>query len=78
MAQPFRDLIEQFPTWETLGPFLKSAEGGFLRIIGISPLVLIRYQKGESNFDISHVKFFRSVVWNTETNRPVSGFNGKS
>ena len=72
MAQPFRDLIEQFPTWETLGPFLKSAEGGFLRIIGISPLVLIRYQKGESNFDISHVKFFRSVVWNTLTNRPVS------
>jgi len=72
MTQVFKDLIARFPTWEVLGPYLKSAEGGSLRLIGISPLVLIRYQKGESNFSVSHVKYFRSVIWNTETNRPVS------
>jgi len=68
----FKDLITRFPTWEVLGPYLRSVEGGSLRLIGISPLVLIRYQKGESNFSVPHVKYFRSVVWNTETNRPVS------
>ena len=72
MTQVFKDLIARYPTWETLGPFLRSAEGGSLRLIGISPLVLIRYQKGESNFSVPHVKYFRSVVWNIETNRPVS------
>jgi hypothetical protein len=68
----WKDLVERFPTWEQLHYYLKSPEGGSLDILGSSPFVIIRYEKGKSNFTIPHVKAFRSVVWNTETNRPVS------
>lgn len=37
-----------------------------------SKLAMIRYVKGQSNMDMPHVGCFRSVVWNMETNRPVS------
>jgi hypothetical protein len=37
-----------------------------------SPLAVIRYTKGVSDFAAEHVPLFRSVVWNKETNLPVS------
>lgn len=71
----FRELRSEYTTWPELQAFLTSAEGGCLRIV-ISKddptLVIVRYVKGVSDFSKAHVASFRSVVWNTETNLPVS------
>jgi hypothetical protein len=68
----FKNLIEQYPTWAQLRPFLESWEGGRLRIIDCgSDLHLVRYDKGSSNFSIPSTGWFRSVVWNGATNRPL-------
>ena len=70
----FRDLCATYPTWAELSAYVLSEGGGKLRIIEPpnSQLAIIRYTKGVSNFDLEHVRAFRSVVWNKETNRPVS------
>ena len=68
----FKNLIEQYPTWAQLRPFLESWEGGRLRVIDCgSDLHLIRYDKGSSNFSIASTGWFRSVVWDGATNRPL-------
>ena len=68
----FKDLLEQYPTWVQLRPFLESYEGGQLRIIDCEDnLYLIRYDKGSSNFAIPSTGWFRSVVWDGVTNRPL-------
>jgi len=68
----FSSLISSYPTWASLEAFLTSEEGGKLRVIkGDGPLVIIRYTTGIS-LDVDHSYAFRSVVWNTETHRPVS------
>lgn len=74
MTSAFIDLIASYPTWIALSAHLSSAEGGKLRIIqnAESPLAIIRYTRGISDFTMSHVPLFRSVVWNTATHRPVS------
>lgn len=74
MTSAFSDLIAEYPTWTALSAHLSSAEGGKLRIIqnAESPLAIIRYTRGISDFTMSHVPLFRSVVWNTVTHRPVS------
>lgn len=76
MSAVFSQLATSFPTYEQLKTYLSSPEGGSLRIIPCvlttGSYALIRYVKGESNLSLSHVRAFRSVVWNTETNRPVS------
>jgi hypothetical protein len=69
----FRELAGQFPNWEDLKSYLLSKEGGSLRVVdGAGPQCIIRYTKGVSDFNVPHVGLFRSVVWNKETNRPVS------
>jgi len=69
----FKDLIEQYPTWEQLEHYLESEEGGLFRVVDrcLPSLCLIRYEKGVSNMSLPHSKWFRSVVWDTITNRPV-------
>jgi hypothetical protein len=68
----FASLISTYPTWPSLEAFLTSDEGGKLRVVkSDGPLVIIRYTKGVSQ-DVTHSYAFRSVVWNTQTNRPVS------
>jgi hypothetical protein len=69
----FQDLIQRYPTWDQLHSFLESEEGGLFRIIDKDDkgLCLIRYEKGSSNMTLPHSKWFRSVVWNTISNRPV-------
>jgi hypothetical protein len=65
----FKELIEEYPTWLALRSYL---EGGKLRIIDCgSNLFLIRYEKGQSNFNVPSTAWFRSVVWDAETNRPL-------
>jgi hypothetical protein len=70
----FKDLITQYPSWEILQKYLESPEGGLFRVADNkedSGFCLIRYEKGTSKMDLPHSKWFRSVVWNTKTNRPV-------
>lgn len=72
----FSTLISSYPTWPALSSYLRSAEGGNLRIDDRStpenPFAVIRYTKGHSDMSIPHVRAFRSVVWDTLENRPVS------
>lgn len=71
----FRELRSEYTTWPALQAFLTSAEGGCLRVVTSKDdptLVIVRYVKGVSDFSKAHVASFRSVVWNTETNLPVS------
>lgn len=69
----FRDLCTAYTTWADLSSYLVSEAGGKLRVVEPkeSNLAIIRYTKGVSNFDLEHVRAFRSVVWNKDTNRPV-------
>lgn len=72
----FSTLISSYPTWTALSAHLRSSEGGNLRIDDRStptnPFALIRYTKGHSDMSLPHVRAFRSVVWDTLENRPVS------
>jgi hypothetical protein len=70
----FKNLVEKYPTWEELQAFLESDEGGQFKIIekgNESGFCMVRYEKGVTKMDLPHSKWFRSVVWNTKTNRPV-------
>jgi len=70
----FKELIEKYSTWDELCKYLESDEGGLFRIVDKNEengICLIRYEKGTSKMDLPHSKWFRSVVWNTKTNRPV-------
>jgi len=51
-----------------------SEEGGKLRVLTNEneDLAIIRYTKGVSDFTVSHVPLFRSVVWDKVSNSPVS------
>ena len=71
----FKNLTERFPTSEALFAWLKSPEGGSLTVRDTrtqpdDDLVLIHYNK-DSNMTLEHVGYFRSVVWNVATNKPV-------
>lgn len=70
----FKDLTEKYPNWDDLRKYLESEEGGLFRVVDKddSGNCLIRYEKGTSHMSLPHSKWFRSVVWNTEKNRPVS------
>jgi hypothetical protein len=76
MSSIFADLLSVYKTWPALTSYLTSVEGGALRIDDYSspeqPYALIRYVKGKSNLTLPHVRAFRSVVWDTLENRPVS------
>jgi hypothetical protein len=69
----FKDLIEKYPTWDELKSFLESDEGGLFQVADKNDMgfCLIKYEKGVSNMDLAHSKWFRSVVWNTNENKPV-------
>jgi hypothetical protein len=70
----FKDLVTQYPSWEELQKYLESPEGGLFRVVDNTEdgeFCLIRYEKGTSKMDLPHSKWFRSVVWNTKTNRPM-------
>jgi hypothetical protein len=76
MTTFFNDLTIRFPTSEALLAWLRSDEGGRLHVreqwaTPDSPLALIHYDKETSDMTVPHVGLFRSVVWNTNTNRPV-------
>jgi hypothetical protein len=69
----YKTLIERYPTWDELHKYLESDEGGLFRIVDKNEngFCLIRYEKGTTKMNLPHSKWFRSVVWNTNANRPV-------
>jgi hypothetical protein len=69
----FKVLTEKYKTWDELQKYLESSEGGLFRIIekNDNGLCIIRYEKGTSQMDLPHSRWFRSVVWNMNTNMPV-------
>ena len=68
----FKNLRESFNTWAALREHLSSNEGGAFGIRESGGLALIYYRKGITNMTLPHSKWFRSVVWNTQTNMPVA------
>jgi hypothetical protein len=78
----FRDLISEYKTWPQLSEYLTSEAGGSLRVYDQStsenPFAVVRYVKGKSDLSKPHVRVFRSVVWNTLENCPVSVTTFKS
>lgn len=70
----FKELIETYDTWDALKTYLESESGGSFCITDTNKdgLCLIHYEKGSSTMNLSHSKWFRSVVWNTLLHRPVS------
>jgi hypothetical protein len=70
----YKELIEKYPTWELLKSYLESEDGGLFRVVDLqeeSGLCIIRYEKGTSLMTLPHSRWFRSIVWNTQTNHPV-------
>lgn len=70
----FKELINKYSTWPELHKYLESDEGGLFQVVDKNEgnnLCIIRYEKGSTNMDLPHSRWFRSVVWNTATNRPV-------
>jgi hypothetical protein len=63
----FESLCQRFPTWAELSAHLQSVEGGSLRIVACDPYAIVRYVKGQEGV----ADIFRSVVWDTEANRPL-------
>jgi hypothetical protein len=69
----FRELIESYPTWDSLKEYLASDKGGLLTVGPYKDnLVIIHYDKKNSDFTVPHVKWFRSVIWDIVQHRPVS------
>jgi hypothetical protein len=71
----FQDLRERCSTWEQLEDYLESETGGLLRVVDQdleNGLAIIRYEKGVSNMELPHSKWFRSVIWDKKTHLPVS------
>ena len=67
----FKNLCSAYQTWSSLETYLTSPEGGNLRIVGTDRYRIIRYVKGQTDMKLDHAHWMRSVVWDTETNRPV-------
>lgn len=67
----FKNLCSSYLSWSSLESYLTSPEGGNLRVVGSGRYRILRYVKGQSNMKLAHTKWFRSVVWDTEDNRPV-------
>jgi hypothetical protein len=69
----FVNLVKKYSTWQELCQFLQSKDGGFIRIVYNegNQYAILRYVKGQSDFEKPWVRWMRSVVWDTQTNRPV-------
>jgi hypothetical protein len=75
----WEELKEKYPDWLSFRTFLESEEGGYVRIL---PSVtqgdetprycILRYDKHVSRMDAPHMRWFRSVVWDTVLHCPVS------
>lgn len=69
----YNTLKTRFATFDALKTWLATEEGGRLTVrdISASNLAMIYYDKESTVMSAPHVEYFRSVVWNKETNTPV-------
>jgi hypothetical protein len=60
----FQSWPSTYSSWEALRDWLTSPEGGSLRVVEPkgSPYAVVRTVNGQSNFDLPHVRWCRSVV----------------
>jgi hypothetical protein len=70
----FRNWATDHASWESLSQWLQSEQGGKLRIVDPrnAGYAIVRYVKGQSDFEKEHVPWCRSVVINKTTRLPVS------
>jgi hypothetical protein len=71
----FRDLaLSSNNNWDTLKTYLTSPEGGKLLVneSECCRYAIIHYDKTSSSMQTSHVKYFRSVVWDIHNMKPLS------
>ena len=72
-AHVYKDLIALYPAWADLKTYLTSVEGGSLVISDSNDqFCIIRSKTSVTENGPSHMKWFRSTVWNIVENRPVS------
>ena len=72
MTDTVKTLCATYPDSTSLLAYLESEEGGRFRVIDRQEgICLIRYEKGVSTFTAPHSRWFRSMVWDTVTNRPL-------
>ncbi len=76
----FSDWISKYPTWNELKAYITSKAGGSLSVFESKSTneAIIRYDKTKSDMDREDVRWCRSVIWNTQTNRPLSVATKKS
>jgi hypothetical protein len=76
----FHDLRNKYPTWDTMKAFLTGEEGGHLvcKHREGNTYAVVFAKKGVSSMDKPHSKWFRSVVWDTVNNMPVSVMTQKA
>jgi hypothetical protein len=70
----FTNLLSKYATWDELSAFLQKEEGGSIRIVRKDEerYAVLRYVKGTSDLvNKDWVAWMRSVIWDTQTNRPV-------
>jgi len=77
MLNHFESLIERFPEWPAFKEYVTKTLG--VRVVeSESTYAVLRYVKGESSFNAPSIRLFRSVVWDTDKNRPVCFAPGKA
>jgi hypothetical protein len=68
----FQILSEKYPKWVDLKKYIESEDGGsFIVSDECNDNVIIHYDKKNSNMNLPHSKWFRSVVWDVQQNIPV-------
>lgn len=67
----FKTLLDKYSSWTELEAFLSSTEGGKIRCVGTGRYRVLRSVKGSTTYDNEWSRWLRSVVWDTETHRPV-------
>jgi hypothetical protein len=70
----FKNWASTYTTWTALKDYITSEAGGNLRVIEDAERgeAIIRYDKKVSDLSRPEVRWCRSVIWNTVTNRPLS------
>jgi hypothetical protein len=68
----FSELCASYPEWSTLSTYLKSEAGGGLLIVDNEEekKAIIHYNKKTPVSE--NIRWFRSVIWDTEANRPIA------
>jgi hypothetical protein len=71
----FKELTDQYTSYEAVKNFLTSDEGGRFRVVESGEYegryAIFRYVKDDTDMSLPHARFLRSVIWDRSTNKPV-------